>query len=99
MLYIENLFEFVRLIIEGRRQGTFWPQNNEYSNTSELVKMIARLHGKKVHLLHGMTLPLKILSHFVPAINKAFGSLSYDLIMSEFKNRVSLEKFLFRIGC
>lgn len=83
MLYIENLCEFVRILIEERKQGTFWPQNREYSNTSELVKMIAQLHGKKVHLLHGMTLPLKILSRFVPAINKAFGSLSYDRTISE----------------
>lgn len=83
MLYIENLCEFVRILIEERKQGTFWPQNREYSNTSELVKMIAQLHGKKVHLLHGMTLPLKILRRFVPAINKAFGSLSYDRTISE----------------
>lgn len=99
MLYIENLCEFVRILIEERKQGTFWPQNREYSNTSELVKMIAQLHGKKVHLLHGMTLPLKILSRFVPAINKAFGSLSYDRTISEEKedNRwFSLEESLGR---
>lgn len=99
MLYIENLCEFVRLIIEGRRQGIFWPQNDEYSNTSEMVKMIAQLHGKKVYLLHGMTLPLKILSHFVPAVNKAFGSLIYDRTISEGieDNRwISLEESLGR---
>lgn len=35
MLYIENLMEFVRLMIENEEHGTFWPQNAEYSNTVE----------------------------------------------------------------
>ena len=41
MLYIENLCEFVRLMVENEESGTFFPQNSEYSNTSELVEMIA----------------------------------------------------------
>ena len=47
MLYIGNLVEFVRLMIENEERGTFWPQNAEYSNTSELVRMIGAAHGKK----------------------------------------------------
>lgn len=46
MLYIGNLAEFVRLIIENEEAGVFWPQNAEYSNTSELVKTIAAAHGR-----------------------------------------------------
>ena len=46
MLYIENLAEFVRLMIENNETGVFHPQNNEYSNTSELIKLIAEAHGK-----------------------------------------------------
>lgn len=30
MLYIGNLVEFVRLMIENEEQGIFWPQNAEY---------------------------------------------------------------------
>ena len=48
MLYIEHLSEFVRLMIENEEQGIFWPQNREYSNTSEVVQMIARAHNKRV---------------------------------------------------
>ena len=84
MLYVENLCEFVRLMIESHEQGLFWPQNSEYSNTSELVKMIAQAHGKKVYLIKDSELPLRLLGHFVPMVNKAFGSLSYDMAMSEY---------------
>lgn len=82
MLYIENLCEFVRLMIENEESGTFWPQNAEYSNTSELVKMIAEAHGKRVLLVKGFGWLLKLLSHVTPVVNKAFGSLRYEMDMS-----------------
>ena len=85
MLYIENLCEFVRLMVENDEQGTFWPQNSEYSNTSELVKLIAEAHGKKVRLLKGFGWALKIMSHVTGLVNKAFGGLSYEAEMSEYK--------------
>ena len=53
MLYNENLCEFVRLMVENGEQGTFWPQNRAYSNTSQMVQMIARAHGKRVRLSKG----------------------------------------------
>ena len=82
MLYIENLCEFVRLMVENGESGTFWPQNAEYSNTSELVKMIAEAHGKRVRLVKGFGWALKLMSHVTPVVNKAFGSLRYDVGMS-----------------
>ena len=85
MLYIGNLVEFVRLMIENEERGTFWPQNAEYSNTSELVRMIGAAHGKKVRLVKGFGWLLKIVSHFTGLVNKAFGSLTYEKSMSEYK--------------
>lgn len=85
MLYIENLCEFVRLMVENNEQGTFWPQNNEYSNTSELVKMISEAHGKKLCLLNGFAWCLKLMSHITGLVNKAFGNLSYIQELSEYK--------------
>lgn len=85
MLYIENLCEFVRLMIENEESGIFHPQNSEYSNTAELVKMIAAAHGKNVIVLRGLSWALKLMSHFTGLVNKAFGSLSYDMKISEYK--------------
>ncbi len=95
MLYIGNLVEFVRLMIENEEQGIFWPQNAEYSNTSELVKMIGEVNGKKVHLIKGFGWLLKVFSLFTGLVNKAFGNLSYDQSMSEYKTnyrKFSLEE-------
>lgn len=85
MLYIENLCEFVRLMIENEESGTFFPQNSEYSNTSELVEMIAAAHGKKIKLVGGFTRLLKIMSCFTGLVNKAFGNLTYERSISDYK--------------
>ena len=50
MIYIDNLCEFVRLLIDNGSRGLFFPQNDEYVNTSEMVKLIAEVHGKKIIL-------------------------------------------------
>lgn len=85
MLYVENLCEFVRLMVENDECGIFWPQNNSYSNTSELVKMIAHAHGKKILSVKGLGGVLKLLSKVTGLVDKAFGNLTYDMSLSEYK--------------
>ncbi len=85
MLFVENLAEFIRLMIENKESGIFHPQNNAYSNTAELVKLIAAAHGKKILLIKGFGWALKLLSHCTGLVNKAFGSLSYDPSISAYQ--------------
>ena len=97
MLYISNLMEFVRLMVENEEQGIFWPQNAEYSNTTQLVKMIAAAHDKKIVLIKGVTWALKLLGSCTGLVNKAFGSLSYEQSMSRYSEEyciVSLQDSL-----
>lgn len=82
MLYIENLAEFVRLLLEDEAEGIFCPQNNEYTNTSEMVNLIAHANGKGILLVKGFTWALKLLSHVTGMVDKAFGSLCYDFELS-----------------
>lgn len=88
MLYIDNLSEFVRLLIDNSASGVFFPQNSEYTNTSLMVKMIAKVKGHKVLLLHGTAWMIHILMH-IPGrtgglATKAFGSSFYEMDMSEY---------------
>ena len=85
MLYVGNLCEFVRLMVENEESGTFWPQNAEYSNTSQMVKLIANVHGKKLGLVKGFGWVLKLMSHLTGLVNKAFGSLCYEMELSAYK--------------
>lgn len=91
MIYIENLLEFVRLMIENEESGIFWPQNREYSNTSRLVKLIASAHGKRIMLIPGFTWALRLLAHLTGLVNKAFGSLCYDQSLSAYKQNYCIK--------
>lgn len=84
VIYIENFCEFVRLMIDNCEDGIFWPQNAEYVNTCNLVQTIAAVHGRKVIAVKGFGWALKILSLFTGLVNKAFGSLMYDMEMSKY---------------
>ncbi len=85
MLYITNLAEFVRLMVQNNEQGIFWPQDGELINTSHMVRLIAGAHGKKILLIPGLTWVLKGLSHVTGLVNKAFGSLYYAPELSAYK--------------
>ena len=85
MLYIGNLVEFVRLMIENGEHGIFWPQNPQYSNTSEVISLIAKAHNKRCVLIPGFGWALKLMSHATGLVNKAFGNLAYDQSMSVYK--------------
>lgn len=85
MLYIGNLVEFVRLMIENKESGIFWPQNAGYSNTSEVVKMIAETNGKNIVLISGFDWVLRFLGLFTGLVDKAFGNLAYDQSISKYK--------------
>lgn len=86
MLYIENLCEFLCQVMMRGKGGVFWPQNAEYSRTSEMVKIIAESCGTKIAVSKAWNWIVTIAAH-VPGktsglTSKAFGNLSYDQSMS-----------------
>lgn len=81
MIYIDNFCEFVRVLIDKYSSGIFFPQNSEYVNTSEMVVMIAKVHGKKIILTKLFNPLLRILK--ISTVNKVFGDLVYEKNMSE----------------
>lgn len=85
MLYVGNLMEFVRLMIVNEENGVFFPQNAEYSNTSEMVKEIGKAYGRKVHLIKGFAWALRFMGMFTGLVDKAFGNLTYEQSLSEYK--------------
>ena len=84
MLYMENLAEFVRLLIEDEAEGIFCPQNREYVNTSDMVRSIAKANGRHILVLHGVSWMLKLLRPLTDKVDKAFGSLCYDFDLSAY---------------
>lgn len=84
MIYIDDLSEFVKQLIDNRSGGLFFPQNAEYVNTSEMVRLIAEVHGKRVVMTKLFNPLLRLLN--VSTVNKVFGDLVYDMSMSEYES-------------
>ncbi len=85
MIYIENLCEFIKLVIKNRDSGIFMPQNNEYVRTSDMVKMIAEINGHKIRLTRFFNPFLKLFAPMMNVINKVFGNLTYEVELSQYK--------------
>ncbi|MBR3342016.1 MAG: NAD-dependent epimerase/dehydratase family protein [Clostridiales bacterium] len=89
MLYIENLCEFLCQVMIREEGGVFWPQNAEYTKTSDMVKIISEVSGHKIHVSKGWNWVVG-LARIIPGkprglANKAFGNLSYDQTMSRYE--------------
>ena len=89
MLYIGNLCEFLKLIILNNESGVFFPQNSEYTNTSEMVKMISKVKKHKLLLVPGFNRLINLMKKSNGKIGilsqKAFGDSYYEQSMSEYK--------------
>ena len=86
MLYIENLCEFLCQVMIRGEAGIFWPQNAEYTRTSEMVKIIGESTGHKVRVSKVWNWVV-VFARLIPGktrrlADKAFGNMSYDQKMS-----------------
>lgn len=87
MLHVDNLCEFVKLMIDHEESGIFFPQNGEYTNTTDMVQMIADVKGHRIIFVPFV--PMKLIQRFPGKIgklaSKAFGDQTYDMSLSEYK--------------
>lgn len=89
MLYIENLCEFISLLMLSGEGGIYFPQNEEFVNTATLVKEINKVVGKKIYISGIFNPAVRILSHLPGKIGKmtekAFGNLLYSQQISTYE--------------
>jgi nucleoside-diphosphate-sugar epimerase len=93
MIYIDNLSEFLKMVIDNYDNGTFFPQNKEFVNTSEMIKLILDAHGKKLNLIKLFNPLMKILCKRISILTKVFGSLVYEKSLSEYKSNYYVVSF------
>ncbi len=103
MLYIENLCEFLCQVMIRGEGGIFWPQNAEYTRTSELVKIIGEVSGHKVKVSKACNWVVGLASRIPGKVsglaNKAFGNMIYEQNMSQYDfkyQKVSLKESIKR---
>ena len=78
MIFIGNLCEFVKNLIDEENTGLFFPQNKDYVCTSDIVKQIANENGHRVMNLHLFNPIIKVFKMNI--IKKVFGDLTYEKV-------------------
>ncbi|MHB1454840.1 MAG: NAD-dependent epimerase/dehydratase family protein [Saccharofermentanales bacterium] len=91
MIHIDNLAEFVRLLIDSCGSGLFFPQNQEYVDTSEMVALIAAAHGRKMHAVNVFNPLIRRLK--TASVRKVFGSLVYAKELSPSREAYCVRDF------
>ncbi|MCY3036073.1 MULTISPECIES: NAD-dependent epimerase/dehydratase family protein [Aerococcus] len=86
MLFIDNLSAALTQIIDEELTGDFYPQNEEYVATSQMVKEIAKVHNHQLALIKGLS-PFIRFALPINVINKVFGNLYYDKVLSDNLNK------------
>lgn len=93
MLHIDNLCEFlcqIMLVSDIKENATvFMPQNAEWTKTSDMVKKIADVSGKKIRTLK-IFRPAVFIGSKMPGkmgglVNKAFGNSCYEHEVSDYE--------------
>jgi len=82
MIFIDNLSEFIRLAIDNELSRLFFPQNKNYVNTTKLVQLIAKAHGKELKATSVFNPLVSIGIKMSETFGKVFGSFTYDKQMS-----------------
>lgn len=83
MLHIDNLCEFLRIMVDYDESGLFYPQNEEYVRTSEMVRSIAEIRGKKIWMTKLFNPLIRGMSS-ISIVRKVFGNLVYDKSISQY---------------
>ena len=98
MLHIDNLCEFIKLMIDNEESGVFFPQNAEYTNTSDMVQIIATIKNHNIITIPGFKQVIKLMIKMNNKVgqlsSKAFGDSYYDMDMSMYKDKYQVNSLL-----
>jgi nucleoside-diphosphate-sugar epimerase len=93
LIHIDNLCEFIKLMVDNEEDGIFFPQNKEYVKISEMVRLIGEVHGKKISMAKTFNPIIKAICPNFKIISKVFGNLVYEKSISNYKQDYRIRDF------
>ncbi len=75
-IYIDNLSELVRQLLERHLHGVFCPQDDKAVSANDLLRTIVDGLGRKYRSSRLLGLFVRLL-HFIPFVSKAYGGVEY----------------------
>lgn len=77
MIFIDNLCYFLQNAMFSESRGFFLPQNSEYVNTTQLIKLIAAKYSKQIITTKVFNPFVKLMTKHITLFSKLFGDLIY----------------------
>lgn len=93
MLFIDNLAEFVRQLIDRELNGVFFPQNRELADTVEIVRYFARKYDRRIWISRIFNPLVWLGSFFLKPVPKMFSDSYYIPEMSRYDFAYQLVSF------
>lgn len=94
MIYIDNLSEFIRLLIDSGKGGIYTPQNRELVSTTDLVREIAKVSGNRIFFTTIFNPCITIGTSLSKKIRRAFANDCYAIELSDhFKWKYAVVSF------
>ena len=84
MIYVDNLCEFIRLVIDTEMGGDLTPQNKELVSTSDLVRQIVKVNGKRIWFTKLFNWFIPIGNKFTRQVRRAFADDCYEINLSDY---------------
>ncbi len=81
-IYIDNLTELIRLIIDTQSGGVYLPQDGAPLSTVELLEIIAKHQGNRMHFSRLLGYGMELFKGNT-YVNKLYGGISYPLSESQ----------------
>lgn len=84
MIYIDNLCEFIRRIIDDQIGGIYTPQNKELVSTTDLVRAISKENNHKIIYTKLFNWAIVIGNKMFRGIRRAFANDCYSMELSDY---------------
>lgn len=88
MIYVDNLCEYLKIVIENKLSGILYPQNTNYISTVSIIRIAAKEFNHRICFTKLFNPLIYLLSKNIGIINKIFGTKIYDTSLSS-----SMEKY------
>lgn len=78
MIFIDNLCEYIKNIIDKKIIGVGCPQDKNYVSTQKIAEILAEKNNKKIIFFSVFNPVIQLLKNKVGIISKVFGNLTYE---------------------
>ena len=82
VIYIDNLSEFIKLLIENESNGIFMPQDERSVSAVELMQTMSKVIGKEKKVSKFLGWCVSML-RFVTEVKKVYGGIEYNIELSD----------------